>query len=92
MSRDESTRPAAEGRFDELGRVHLLGIGGVGVSGVARILQDQGVAVSGSDAKDLPVMRELAAADRANDAYPPRPLWARGGGIRHGRFVFRSAR
>lgn len=62
MSRDESTRPAAEGRFDELGRVHLLGIGGVGVSGVARILQDQGVAVSGSDAKDLPVMRELAAA------------------------------
>ena len=61
MSRDESTRPAAEGRFADLGRVHLLGIGGVGVSGVARILQEQGVAVSGSDAKDLPVMRELAA-------------------------------
>ena len=58
MSRDESTRPAAEGRFADLGRVHLLGIGGVGVSGVARILQEQGVAVSGSDAKDLPVMRE----------------------------------
>lgn len=61
MSRDESTSPAAVGRFADLGRVHLLGIGGVGVSGVARILQDQGVAVSGSDAKDLPVMRELAA-------------------------------
>ena len=61
MSRDESTRPAAEGRFADLGRVHLLGIGGVGVSGVARILQEQGVAVSGSDAKALPVMRELAA-------------------------------
>ncbi|WP_298711287.1 UDP-N-acetylmuramate--L-alanine ligase [Micrococcus sp. 2A] len=55
------TTPASEGRFADLGRVHLLGIGGVGVSGVARILQDQGVAISGSDAKDLPVMRELAA-------------------------------
>ena len=54
------TAAAAEGRFADLGRVHLLGIGGVGVSGVARILQEQGVAVSGSDAKDLPVMRELA--------------------------------
>ncbi len=42
------------------GRVHFLGIGGVGVSGVARILQDQGVPVSGTDAKDLPVMHQLA--------------------------------
>ncbi|UBH23692.1 UDP-N-acetylmuramate--L-alanine ligase [Micrococcus porci] len=48
-------------RVAALGRVHLLGIGGVGVSGVARILQDQGVAISGSDAKDLPVMHDLAA-------------------------------
>ena len=68
MSRDESSRPAAEGRFADLGRVHLLGIGGVGVSGVARILQEQGVAVSGSDAKDLPVMRELAEAVAAESA------------------------
>ena len=72
MSRDESTRPAAEGRFADLGRVHLLGIGGVGVSGVARILQEQGVAVSGSDAKDLPVMRELAAGGaRITVGYAP---------------------
>lgn len=33
------------------GRVHLVGIGGAGMSGIARILLDQGVAVSGSDAK-----------------------------------------
>lgn len=45
-----------------LGRVHFLGLGGVGVSGVARIMQQQGVPVSGTDAKDLPVMRELESA------------------------------
>ena len=32
------------------GRVHLVGIGGAGMSGIARILLAQGVAVSGSDA------------------------------------------
>ncbi|WP_115787272.1 UDP-N-acetylmuramate--L-alanine ligase [Arthrobacter silvisoli] len=45
-----------------LGRVHFIGIGGVGMSAVARIMVARGVAVSGSDAKDLPVMHELAAA------------------------------
>lgn len=51
---------AARDSVHDLGRVHFLGIGGVGVSGVARILQDQGVPVSGTDAKDLPVMHALA--------------------------------
>lgn len=45
-----------------LGRVHFIGIGGVGMSAVARIMVARGVPVSGSDAKDLPVMTELAAA------------------------------
>lgn len=45
-----------------LGRVHFIGIGGVGMSAVARIMVARGVTVSGSDAKDLPVMAELAAA------------------------------
>ncbi|GAB2890411.1 UDP-N-acetylmuramate--L-alanine ligase [Neomicrococcus lactis] len=44
---------------NDLGRTHLLGIGGVGVSAVARLLVARGVKVSGSDAKDLPVLREL---------------------------------
>lgn len=35
-----------------LGRVHILGIGGAGMSGIARLLVAQGVSVSGSDAKD----------------------------------------
>ncbi len=34
------------------GRVHIVGIGGAGMSGIARILLTQGVDVSGSDAKD----------------------------------------
>lgn len=43
----------------ELGKVHLMGVGGVGVSAVARLLLDYGVSVSGSDAKDLPVLHGL---------------------------------
>ena len=35
-----------------LGRVHIIGIGGAGMSGIARILVARGVEVSGSDAKD----------------------------------------
>ncbi|MDG4666469.1 UDP-N-acetylmuramate--L-alanine ligase [Mycobacterium sp. 236(2023)] len=37
---------------DELQRVHMVGIGGAGMSGIARILLDRGGQVSGSDAKD----------------------------------------
>jgi len=36
----------------QLGRVHIVGIGGAGMSGIARILVAQGVPVSGSDARD----------------------------------------
>jgi UDP-N-acetylmuramate--alanine ligase len=49
-------------RPDTLGKVHFIGIGGVGMSAVARIMVARGVPVSGSDAKDLPVMADLAAA------------------------------
>lgn len=44
----------------DLGRVHLLGVGGAGMSGVARILLARGVEVSGCDAQDSAVLRELA--------------------------------
>ncbi|HEV7422472.1 MAG TPA: UDP-N-acetylmuramate--L-alanine ligase [Mycobacterium sp.] len=42
----------------ELERVHMVGIGGAGMSGIARILLDRGGQVSGSDAKES---RGLAA-------------------------------
>lgn len=35
----------------DLGRVHLIAIGGAGMSAVARLMLDRGIAVSGSDAK-----------------------------------------
>ncbi|MGH3718959.1 MAG: UDP-N-acetylmuramate--L-alanine ligase [Pseudonocardiaceae bacterium] len=42
-----------------LARTHLIGIGGAGMSGVARIVLARGGAVSGSDAKDSPALLAL---------------------------------
>lgn len=44
-----------------LARTHLIGIGGAGMSGVARIVLARGGAVSGSDAKDSPMLLALRA-------------------------------
>jgi len=44
-----------------LDRVHLIGIGGAGMSGIARILLARGAQVSGSDAKDSRVVLALRA-------------------------------
>jgi len=58
------------GRFDfttevpsasSLGSVHFIAIGGAGMSGVARVMLAQGIAVSGSDAKESLVLTALAA-------------------------------
>lgn len=46
----------------ELGAVHFIGIGGAGMSGIARIMLELGVAVSGSDAKASKHTDALAAA------------------------------
>lgn len=43
----------------DLGAVHFLGIGGIGMSGIARIMRERGITVSGSDAKELPVLDRL---------------------------------
>lgn len=45
----------------ELQRVHMVGIGGAGMSGIARILLDRGGQVSGSDAKESRGVRALQA-------------------------------
>src|SRR5260370_33599660 len=45
----------------ELGRVHFTGIGGAGMSGIARIMIARGVAVSGSDSADSDLLNSLAA-------------------------------
>ena len=42
-------------------RLHFIGIGGAGMSGLARIALSHGITVSGSDAKDSTVLSALAA-------------------------------
>ncbi|MCG5212425.1 UDP-N-acetylmuramate--L-alanine ligase [Streptosporangium sp. KLBMP 9127] len=44
---------------EELGRVHFIGIGGSGMSGIARILLKRGVRVTGSDARSTEMVAEL---------------------------------
>ena len=44
----------------ELGRVHFTGIGGAGMSGIARIMISRGVKVSGSDAAPSDLLTALA--------------------------------
>jgi UDP-N-acetylmuramate--alanine ligase len=45
----------------ELGRVHFIGIGGAGMSGIARIMLARGTEVSGSDSASSAILDELAA-------------------------------
>ena len=40
--------------------IHFVGIGGVGMSGIAEVLQNLGYIISGSDLADSPVLRRLA--------------------------------
>ena len=44
---------------DRLGTVHFIGIGGAALSGIARLMTQQGVRVSGSDAVDSTVLGAL---------------------------------
>jgi UDP-N-acetylmuramate--alanine ligase len=46
---------------DQLGRVHFIGIGGAGMSGIARVMLARGVPVSGSDSGSAHLLAELAA-------------------------------
>jgi UDP-N-acetylmuramate--alanine ligase len=46
--------------LDRLGRVHFVGIGGAGMSGIARIMLARGVNVSGSDKASSVLLDELA--------------------------------
>ena len=45
--------------FGNFQRIHLIGIGGSGMSGIAEVLLALGYAVSGSDLKSSPVTERL---------------------------------
>jgi UDP-N-acetylmuramate--alanine ligase len=57
----ELVTPADTVPLEKLGRVHFLGMGGAGMSGLARIMLSRGVTVSGSDAAPSAQLTELAA-------------------------------
>ena len=59
MTAPEQAGPVPVG---DLGRVHLVGVGGAGMSAVALLLAARGLAVSGSDAADGPALPGLRAA------------------------------
>ena len=42
-------------------KVHFIGIGGIGISAIARFLNEKGFKISGSDIKESPTTKELAA-------------------------------
>ena len=48
-----------KGALDKIRRAHLIGIGGAGMEGLARILAFKGVAISGSDRADSRVLAQL---------------------------------
>lgn len=43
----------------DLGRVHFIGIGGSGMSGIARLFADRGIVVTGSDRSDSATVQSL---------------------------------
>jgi UDP-N-acetylmuramate--alanine ligase len=53
--------PAEPVPLEDLGRVHFAGIGGAGMSGIARIMLARGVSVSGSDSAASGALAELGA-------------------------------
>ena len=55
------TPPTPEPLTPDLGRVHFVGIGGAGMSGIARVLLARGQRVSGSDAKQSRTTAALTA-------------------------------
>ncbi|MGA8112837.1 MAG: UDP-N-acetylmuramate--L-alanine ligase [Actinocatenispora sp.] len=64
-ARSPDTATAAPGAgsptAEQLGRVHLIGIGGVGMSGLARLLLGRGIPTSGSELRDWPTLAGLRA-------------------------------
>ena len=45
----------------DIGAIHFVGIGGIGMSGIAEVLLNHGFSVQGSDSKASPITERLAA-------------------------------
>lgn len=56
-------RPRTDGWLpDDLGRVHMVGIGGSGMSGIARVLHERGYTVTGTDRNGSEVTEGLVSS------------------------------
>ncbi|MEV1145402.1 UDP-N-acetylmuramate--L-alanine ligase [Micromonospora sp. NPDC049799] len=53
--------PAGTLTAEDLGTIHLIGVGGVGMSGLARLFLTRGIAVSGSELREWPSLAGLRA-------------------------------
>jgi UDP-N-acetylmuramate--alanine ligase len=51
--------------FAKIQRIHFVGIGGIGMSGIAEVLLNLGYQISGSDLKNSPVTQRLAGLGAA---------------------------
>jgi UDP-N-acetylmuramate--alanine ligase len=56
-----SDQTVAELTAEDLGHVHLIGVGGVGMSGLARLLLTRHIPVSGSELREWPTLAGLRA-------------------------------
>ena len=77
--------PVAPVPLADLGRVHFTGIGGAGMSGIARIMIARGVTVSGSDSAGGDQLAALAALGA--DVHVGHAAAQRGRGRHGGRVV-----
>src|SRR6478609_4008063 len=62
MKSDHSVAPSTMVMPPPPAQFHFIGIGGIGMSGLARILLARGYRVSGSDAAETAITRALAEA------------------------------
>ncbi|MGC4895898.1 UDP-N-acetylmuramate--L-alanine ligase [Micromonospora sp. DT31] len=53
--------PAGAMTAEDLGRIHLIGVGGVGMAGLARLFLTRGLPVSGSELREWPSLAGLRA-------------------------------
>ena len=64
--------------FHNFKRIHLVGIGGIGMSGIAEVLLTLGYAVSGSDVRSSPITERLQIwAPKSSKAIAPNRFTAR---------------
>ena len=64
----------------ELGAIHFVGIGGIGMSGIAEVLHNLGHKVQGSDASDNANVKRHSLASAMTSGFKPLPSGRHGTG------------